>query len=133
MLASTPPRVLDRFDGVIRTDRQLGADFGGLPIGRGKACQWRVEADFQRVGRGGALGPLVQRVRLVARDEGDGLDALLLHQVLVDHGTGLIGGDHAEHGVAARRRVEVLGEGVGNVHRAGLLDHRDDGRRRGVE
>ena len=62
-----------------------------------------------------ALIPLVQGLRVVARDERDALDPLLLHQVGVDDGARLIGRDHAQNRVAGRGGVELLGEALGNV------------------
>ena len=91
------------------------------------------DLEAEHVGRVHSFGALVERVGLVPRHERDGLDPVLLHQPLVDDRPRLVGGDHAEHGVAAGRGVERLVERVGEVHRPGLLHDGNDGLGGGVD
>ena len=89
--------------------------------------------EAQLLGRLDALLALVERVGLVAGDEGDRLHAAIVHQVLVDDRPGLVAGDHAQDRIGRRRRVERLRERVGEVEGAVLLGHRAHAGRRRVD
>ena len=76
--------------------------------------------------RNEAAVTLAEGVGLVGGDECHGLDALFLHQVLVDGRAGLVVGDHSKYRIGCGSRVQRLGKGVREIDDSVRLGYRPD-------